>query len=87
MNWVPLLFAASCVVLSNAGLVSFIKGYFANDPDAERNVVRSFIFIILVPGRFVLVKRLARQLLSKDDVANIIARYVDCCFSLSIVFL
>ncbi|XP_068741943.1 lipase member K-like [Montipora capricornis] len=40
MNWVPLLFivAASCVVLSNAGLVSFIKGYFANNPDAERNV-------------------------------------------------
>ena len=35
-----LIIAATCVVLCDAGLVSFVRQYFANDPDVGRNVVR-----------------------------------------------
>ena len=35
-----LIIAASCVMLCNAGLISSVRQYFANDPDVRRNVVR-----------------------------------------------
>ena len=43
------LIAASCVVLCNGGLISFIKRHFSGDPDLGRNVVRPLISLIFRP--------------------------------------
>jgi len=45
MHWLQFsLIAANCVVLCNAGVISYIEGYFSHDdPDVKRNVVRYLI--------------------------------------------
>lgn len=45
MHWLQFsLIAANCVVLCNAGVISYIEGYFSHDdPDVKRNVVRYLV--------------------------------------------